>query len=362
MTNRHLEARKERYFTLSARLAQVGRKQLDSLLGEASQAQGWGGTHTIAMDSSKVFVKRIPVTQLEYDNMFSTENLYGMPTFYNYGVGSAGFGVFRELAAHVKTTNWVLEGSLPNFPIMYHYRIVSVSRTRPEMNAENHKGYIDYWNGDENIDRYIRERHAAPFELVLFLEHFPHVLHHWLAKNMDKSGIVIREMRRTTAFLRERGMVHFDAHFANIVVDGDIPYLTDFGLVLDKGFELTAPEREFCKRHGDYDDAEFPLCLGAYLATIYWHLPDGAKKKVTRKYGIAEDIAYADLVSLLLDNLEEIHSGRLMKLDDAYVAEVIRHRELILTMQKFYTGMRGSSRKDTPYRHTKIKRLLKEAE
>ena len=197
MTNRDLETRKARYFALSARLAQIGRKELDSLLGDSAPLQGWGATHTIAVDSSKVFVKRIPLTQLEYDNMFSTENLYNMPTFYNYGVGSAGFGVFRELAAHIKTTNWVCEGSPPTFPLMYHYRIVPVSGTRPEMNAEDHRGYIDYWNGDENIDRYIRERHSAPFEMVLFLEHFPHVLNRWFTKNMDKSATVIREMRRT---------------------------------------------------------------------------------------------------------------------------------------------------------------------
>lgn len=43
---------------------------------------------------------------------------------YQYGVGSTGFGAWRELAAHVMTTNWVITGQCPNFPIMYHWRIL----------------------------------------------------------------------------------------------------------------------------------------------------------------------------------------------------------------------------------------------
>ncbi len=308
MTNRCLEDRRARYFALSARLAQIGRQELDSLLGESGPARGWGGTHTIAVGSSKVFVKRIPVTQLEYDNMFSTENLYGMPAYYNYGVGSAGFGAFRELAAHVKTTNWVLEGSIANFPVMYHYRIVPLSRERSEMDLEKHRGYIKYWGGDENIDRYIRERNGAPYEIVLFLEHFPHVLYHWLGKNLNRSETLVREMRRVTAFLREQGMIHFDAHFGNIVVDGEIPYLTDFGLVLDKSFSLSAPEREFFLRHRDYDDAEFLHCLGSYLDFLYRSLSAGAKKRMARKHGIGEETGYVKLLPLLLDDPAEIHA------------------------------------------------------
>ena len=57
-----------------------------------------------------MFVKRVPVTDLEYENMFSTRNLYDIPTYYNYGFGSAGFGVYRELVTHVKASNWVLAG------------------------------------------------------------------------------------------------------------------------------------------------------------------------------------------------------------------------------------------------------------
>jgi hypothetical protein len=40
------------------------------------------------------------------------------------GVGSAGFGAWRELATHIMTTNWVITGESVNYPMMYHRRIL----------------------------------------------------------------------------------------------------------------------------------------------------------------------------------------------------------------------------------------------
>ena len=55
----------------------------------------------------------------------STANIFNLPMCYQYGIGSTGFGAWRELAAHVMTTNWVITGQCPNFPIMYHWRILA---------------------------------------------------------------------------------------------------------------------------------------------------------------------------------------------------------------------------------------------
>lgn len=359
-----LQSRKDQYYLLSNQLTQLGSKQLAGLLGDNAPSRGWGATHTIKQGQSKVFIKRIPVTQLEYENLFSTENLYGMPTFYNYGVGSAGFGAFRELAAHVKTTNWVLDGALPNFPLMYHYRIVPFTGQRAELDTERHEGYVKYWNNDANIDRYIRDRSTASYELIIFLEHFPDILHHWLAKNIGGSETIIQEMQKTIAFMREQGMLHFDAHFGNILVREGIPYLTDFGLVLDKSFALSTAEKAFFRRHIDYDDAEFLLCLGSYTNALYRNLSPGAKAKVMRKYGISEDIEYGDLVSLLLENIDEIHkihASRLIKLDDYYVAEIMKHRDLIKAMRQFYREMRAKHKKNASYPQAIIHRSRNEA-
>jgi hypothetical protein len=41
-----------------------------------------------------VFVKRVPLTDLERRHPGSTANLFDLPLFYQYGIGSAGFGAW----------------------------------------------------------------------------------------------------------------------------------------------------------------------------------------------------------------------------------------------------------------------------
>jgi hypothetical protein len=130
MAKNRIELRRRRYFKLSSLIAQIDNAQLRCLFEASEPRAGWGRNHTIDLGSSKVFVKRVPVTDTELDNFFSTKNLYSLPTYYNYGVGSAGFGVFRELVAHIRTTNWVLDGQIETFPLMYHYRVIPFSGKR----------------------------------------------------------------------------------------------------------------------------------------------------------------------------------------------------------------------------------------
>ncbi len=344
------QAGKARYYRLSSQLAQVDKTQLESLLSGSGPTRGWGGTQVIPVGGSKVFVKRVPMTDVEHENLFSTKNLFDLPFFYNYGVGSAGFGVFRELVTHIKTTNWVLEGTAENFPLLYHYRIVPSTGAHPEIDSERHNGYIRYWNSDENIDRYMTSRSRAPYEIILFLEYIPHMLQSWLAKNMDKLETVIGEMLQTIAFLREKGVIHFDAHFGNILVDtSGKPYLTDFGLVLDKSFALSQPEKAFFNRHIDYDYAEFLENLGTYIYALFRYAPVSRREKVMRRYGIEDETNFGQVVPLLLDKMEEIQAHGLMKLDARYVESVVRYRELILCMRRFYSDLRANDKK---IRHT----------
>ncbi|MEH2301381.1 MAG: hypothetical protein V7K88_20900 [Nostoc sp.] len=103
----HIQIRSKRYFKLSSQIAQLDNAQLLSLFDNSESNEsstGWGMNHAIVIGESKVFVKRVPVTNIEFDNLFSTRNLYDLPTYCNYGFGSTGFGVFRELVTHIKTT------------------------------------------------------------------------------------------------------------------------------------------------------------------------------------------------------------------------------------------------------------------
>lgn len=174
--NKQTLARKERYFKLSSAIAQLDTAQLYALLGATDAASGWASNRIIKVEQSKVFVKRIPVTDLEHANMFSTLNLYDLPLYYNYGVGSAGLGSFRELVTHIKTTNWVLAGAIDTFPLLYHYRIVPAVEKPANVDMEQHKRYVEYWNNSAAIDRYIVDRTNAKHEALLCLEYFPHTL------------------------------------------------------------------------------------------------------------------------------------------------------------------------------------------
>ena len=71
--NNDLRTRKDTYYKLNTHLAHVDNEQLNSLFDDKEQTHSWGTNHTIQLGKSKVFVKRIPVTEVEYNHMFSTK-------------------------------------------------------------------------------------------------------------------------------------------------------------------------------------------------------------------------------------------------------------------------------------------------
>ena len=363
MAKNHIELRRKRYFKLSSQIAQLDNAQLHSLFDNSESNEsstGWGINHAIVLGQSKVFVKRVPVTNIEYDNLFSTRNLYDLPTYCNYGFGSTGFGVFRELVTHIKTTNWVLEGAIATFPLMYHYRIIPFSGRRADVDRSRLKGYVEYWGNSANAGNYVVDRANANYELVLFIEHIPHILETWLRENPNKLQKPLDDLRTTIDFLRTKGIIHFDAHFHNVLTDGEQIYLTDFGLVLDKSFTLTKDEESFFKQNTFYDYGEVLRNLGHLIRPSYDSCSENDKRRIMEKYGIKEGLQPYELRSILLDNIEQIHADGVMKLDDFYVASIVKYRSIIALMQDFFSDMWGNNKKDTKFHHAKLRLLLKE--
>ncbi len=60
-------------------------------------------------------------------------------------------------------------------------------------------------------------------------------------------------------------MSHFDAHFDNVLTDGDRIYLSDFGLATSRHFQLDATERDFVTLTSDHDLA---YCAATMVNTI----------------------------------------------------------------------------------------------
>lgn len=230
------------------------------LLGATPLGAGIGGASALLeIEGVKVFVKRVPVTELELrpENVMSTANLFGLPGFYQYGVGSAGFGAWRELAVHAMATNWVLADGYRGFPLMYHWRVLlgpSPSPTAVFAGFGDLDSAVSHWDGSPAVRERLAAIRDSSASVVLFLEHVPHTLGAWLPGQAPSAyARVDRELAEGTAFMRSRGLVHFDAHFHNILTDGSRLYFSDFGLALSSRFELSAEESDFLQQHRDYD-------------------------------------------------------------------------------------------------------------
>ena len=171
------------YDAVSSLLSALDDRQLDALLERATPlGVGIGGACSLLdVDGVRVFVKRVPLTDLQLEHPMSTANLFGLPPFLQYGIGSAGFGAWRELAAHKMTTEWVLDGSHGGFPLMYHWRV----RPGATPSADPDE-LIQYWGGSPPVRaRFEALRHPSA-SLVLFLQYLPHTLHDWFNAPVDR--------------------------------------------------------------------------------------------------------------------------------------------------------------------------------
>ncbi|MET7683905.1 protein kinase family protein [Streptomyces sp. NPDC005423] len=256
-------ARLSAHSDLATSLALLSDSELAELTDTApTSATGIGGRSALVeVDGRTVFVKRMPLTDTERRpaNVRSTANVFALPAFCHYGIGSPGFGVWRELAVHTMTTNWVLSGAFSGFPLLHHWRVLpDVPQPAHEQLADVDR-VVAYWGGSDGVRKRVEELRTATASLTLFLEYFPHTLHDWLGEQLRGGdpdaacALVERRLRSVTDFLHGQRLLHFDAHFENILTDGDDLYLTDYGLALSARFRLAPDEREFFDRHQRYD-------------------------------------------------------------------------------------------------------------
>ncbi|WP_459802651.1 BUD32 family EKC/KEOPS complex subunit [Herbidospora sp. RD11066] len=236
----------------------------DRVMGAPAHDAGIGGrSATLDIEGTPVFVKRVPLTDLEMrpENVRSTANLFGLPAFYHYGLGSAGFSAWRELAVHEMTTGWVLDGGYQGFPLLYHWRVLPDSP--PEGFADEFGGIdgaVAHWKGSPAVRGRLEAIGGASFSLVLFLQHVPYTLGDWLAER-PRHLWAERELGRGCDAMSARGLVHFDAHFRNVLTDGESLYFADFGLALSTEFDLLPDERAFLEAHLRYDHDYTAVCL-----------------------------------------------------------------------------------------------------
>jgi hypothetical protein len=273
-----LAARLAAYSTVSTSLALLSDRALAQALDAATPlGSGIGGKSALLeVAGTPVFVKRVPLTGLERrpENVRSTANLFEVPSFCHYGIGGPGFGAWRELAVHDMTTNWVLAGDYEGFPLMYHWRIVPDSTPLPE-ELSDVEGIVDYWGGGSQVRRRIEELRDSSASIALFLENIPQNVFQWLGEQIDARGeaadracaMVERNLKAGIAFMNARGLLHFDAHFQNILTDGERLYFADYGLAISSRFELSKAEALFFEQHQNYDRCYTAMYTSQWLVT-----------------------------------------------------------------------------------------------
>jgi hypothetical protein len=343
-------ARLASYSTVSTSLALQSDRRLGELVDAAIPlGSGIGGRSALLeVDGKPVFVKRVPLTDMERlpEHARSTANLFAIPTFCQYGVGGGpGFGAWRELAVHTMTTNWVLGGQYQGFPMMYHWRVLPDTATLPEELADVER-VVAYWGGRPEVRRRIEALEQSSASLALFLEYIPQTLDEWLTeqiKNGEESAdracsLVEGELEAGTSFMNARGLLHFDAHFQNILVDGRRLYFADYGLAISSRFDLSPSETSFFELHRTYDRCYTRSWLVNRLITKLYGYERKEREALIRACAEGEDPP---------DGPQEAR------------AILSRHAPLAAVMTDFYGKVQDENR-ETPYPFEALRRTLHE--
>jgi hypothetical protein len=310
-----------KYYDLNTKLAFLDDDQINKYINKTKDNAS-GIINIIKLGNHKIFVKAIPLAKLYADNHFDTSNLYKLPVYYNYGFGSAGINPWRELLTHIKTTNWVLENTCSNFPLMYHYRIMKNSNN-------NFISFLDdrtmkRWSDNKQIKKYLTDRYKSEYKIVIFLEYIPHTFGTYINEYPKYVDSFYKKSNNIISFLNKNNIIHCDAHSFNYLVDDEENlYLTDFGLCLDKSFYLTKDEIKFFNMNKSIDKYyAIDNIYSAYFNRIYHDT------KIRKKLHLDQIGEYLDIVQKLFDNID-LYSKEI-KITKSHIRFIKKNQKFIL--------------------------------
>lgn len=334
--------RLEAHAAVSRALERLTSDKLAELLAGGQQlGLGIGGSTTkVTVEGVGVFAKKIPLTDLEMipENRQSTANVFELPTFYQYPIGSAGFGAWRELAAHILTTDWVKSGGFPGFPLMHHWRIIP-SRTPQRAGLggfDDIEQAVAFWDESAEVRHRLEAIGAAAHSVVVFTEYLPHRLRDWLVGSDADFERAEAQLAAGLEFMRERGFVHFDAHFGNLLTDGKEVYFSDFGLAVCNELDLSEVERRFLVDHRDYDRA--------YVGTGFAALAVDS---------LRGDVRHLEFLRAWM--LGAVDRSRL----DFYTAELVdRYAPLAVSLLEFHRALRAHEKAALRWPSEEVRKAL----
>ncbi|AZN41359.1 protein kinase domain-containing protein [Paenibacillus albus] len=335
------ETRLASYAAVSTALSLLSDEQLRERV-ENAQIVGigiGGSTALLQLEDRPIFAKIIPLTELESrtPNVMSTRNVFELPPYCHYGIGPPAGGVWREIAAHIMTTNWVLSKQCESFPIMYHWRVLHGSKPRTTISEDPGEvsRKVEYW-GSQAVGNRIEAIKEAKDSVVLFCEFIPYNLHEWLVEKVaidEKTAssaiaMVDSNLRSAVSFMNANRLFHFDVHCKNILTDGHRIYITDFGLATSSRFELSESEVEFIERNKAHDGCYVVTELANWLVTVL----GGARSQ-------------QDRVDFIRQYAQGLKKPALM---DTATELIKRYAPIALAMNDFYANL-GSVSRATPF-------------
>ena len=252
-----LNSRSKTHYLISEKLDLWSDEKLQNFLLESNLIEQGHTVLELPDTSSSVFVKLLPISTFELlpQNRFVTANIFQLPIFYQYRIGSSGFGAWRELKTHQLSNEFVLSGDCENFPLLHHWRILSLV---PEHYDD--RTSLKQWGKNKEIQNRVSSIFEATSSVVLFLEYFPSTMTQYLTSQLSRFSDPISSLKqlensmfKLLKFLRSNGVLHMDAHFDNILTDGKQIYLSDYGLSLSKKFKLSEIELKFFEQHHNFD-------------------------------------------------------------------------------------------------------------
>lgn len=336
-----------RYGDVSTSLALLSDRRLRELVDEAPLiASGIGGTAVLLdIEGTPVFAKRVALTDLERrpENVMSTANMFQLPTFCQYGVGGPGFGVWRELAANAMTTSWVLGKQCESFPVMYHWRVRPGAPPTHEEHADLERT-VAYFAGSPAVRERLEAVARSSASVVLFLEYIPQNLDEWLTAQVASGDdavesacvMVERDLRHAVSFMNANGLLHFDAHFRNVLTDGQRLYFADLGLATSPRFELSDAEVGFLDEHMNHDAGYAVMKLVNWLVAALTGVVDWEERfEFIRRCAKGDDP---------------------LNVPAPAAAIIKRYAPVVVVMNEFYWKLHGESR-TTPYPADEIERV-----
>jgi hypothetical protein len=353
--------RMTRFAQISAALALQSDEQLTRLVDEAEQlATGIGGsTLAFDIDGVRIFAKRVRLTDLERrpEHRMSTANLFELPTYCQRNVGSAGFGVWREVAANVMTTGWVLARQLESFPLMYHWRVLGGAaapgaKPAPDELADI-EGMVSYWDGSQAMRARLKALADATASVMIFLEYVPWNLSEWLSQQMaagpeameSACAMVEHGLTVDVPLMNALGLLHGDAHHGNILTDGHRLHFADLGLATSARFQLSDDEQSYLQHNASLDCGYVRAKWVSWLVKAW----APAASSLQERMEWIRDIARGQAVSRVIPDMPS-----------SIAAIIRRHAPVATVLNDFYVELRSASRRAS-YPRDEVDALLRAA-